>query len=189
MRRYFHQAATICSWDAERRQARIVFGRRFPFTTLLEADETRIGKFKVTIGGIQYHYHLVLLGVEARGDPSSLWLLLVGRTRSAEKSRVPPLKHYIWRMVARTLFDEDSHVVVLTDGASAYRQEVEGVDEQHACNHQKKEWTKSVEVLHNVETRKRRQTYASTNFLDGEWRKLKEQVPRGISVENMSGSA
>ena len=187
VRRYFHQAATICAHDAENRQARIVFGHRYPYTTVIESDETRIGKFKVTIDGIQYHYHLVLLVIEARGDPSSLWLLLVGRTRSAEKSRVPPLKHYIWRMVARTLFDDESYIVNLTDGALVYRQKLVGIVDQQWCNHQNKEWTKSVEVPYNLETGEMRQTFASTNFLDGEHRKLKEQVPRGIRVDTMDG--
>jgi len=77
VRRYYHHAATICAHDAENRQAHIRFGQRHPYTTIIEPDETRIGKFKVTIEGVQYHYHLVLLGVEARGDPASLWLLLV----------------------------------------------------------------------------------------------------------------
>ena len=127
IRRHYHHAAMICAADAEVRQARIVFGRRLPFTTLIESDETRIGKFKVTIGDVLYYYHLVLLGVEARGDPSSLWLLLVGLTRSADKSRVPPLKKYIWRMVGQTLFDEDSDVIDMSDGARAYKQKIIGV--------------------------------------------------------------
>ena len=80
----------------------------------------------MTIKGVLYYYHLVLIGVEARGDPSSLWLLLLGLTRSADKSRVPPLKHYIWRMVANTIFDKDSYVTNSTDGASAYKQPHEG---------------------------------------------------------------
>ena len=55
IRRYYHMAARICTRDAEKRQARIVFGHRHPFTTIIEADETRIGKFKVVAGGVQYH--------------------------------------------------------------------------------------------------------------------------------------
>ena len=127
VRRHYHHAAAICAHDAERRQARVVFGRRYPFTTILETDETRIGKFKVTIDDVRYHYHLVLLGVEVRGQPSSIWLLLVGLTCSRDVGRVPPLKHYIWRMVSRTLFDADTHAVNMTDGCFAYRQDTLGI--------------------------------------------------------------
>jgi hypothetical protein len=78
VRRFFHLAAEVCARDAEYRQARIVFGRRYPHTTIMEADETRIGKFKMTIDGVLWHYHLVLLGAVVRGQPETLWLILEG---------------------------------------------------------------------------------------------------------------
>lgn len=187
VRRYYQIAARICSRDALKRQAHIIFGHRHPMTTICEADETRIGKFKVVINGTQYYYHLVLLGVVARGDPSSLWLLLVGLTRSTDRSRVPPLKKYIWRMVANTIFDKDSHIVNMTDGACAYDQDVVGVVERFSVNHQLKEWTRPVNALANAETLERRATLASTNFLDSTWRKLKAQLPGGLSIRTQGG--
>ena len=108
VRRYFQQAACICSHDAEYRQARIVFGKRFPLTTIVEYDECRFGKFKVAIDGVLHYYHFVVIGVAQRGDPSKIWLLSLGLTRSAQKGRVPPLKWYLWRMIANTIFDEET---------------------------------------------------------------------------------
>ena len=86
VRRYYHHAAAVCARDAERRQARLVFGHRYPHTTICEADETRIAKFKATVNDTLYYYHLVLLGVAIRGDPAGFWLLLIGLTRSADRS-------------------------------------------------------------------------------------------------------
>jgi len=110
---------------------------------------------------------------------------MVGLTRSIDKGRVPPLKHYIWRMVCNTIFDEASYVVAMSDGASAYRQETEGIYEHFWCNHQEREWTKPVMATYNVVTKEKRQTFASTCFLDSEWRKIKEQVPRGLGVRTL----
>ena len=71
----------------------------------------------------------------ARGDPSSLWLLLVGLTRSRDRSRVPPLKHYMWRLTSGALFDKDSHVITMFDGTSVYEQTSEDIDDHYVCNH------------------------------------------------------
>jgi hypothetical protein len=187
VRRYFHHAAMICAHDAAFRQTCLVFGHRFPFTTLCEADEIRIGKFTVTIHGVQDFYHLILLGVCARGAPGHVWLVLVGLTRSAEKSRVPQLKHYIWKMVCNTLFDNGSHMINMTDGAGAYNVPHEGVLEHHAVNHQANEWTRPADATFNLETGEKRATLASTNYLDSQWQKIKEQMPRGLSVTTAGG--
>ena len=119
----------------------------------------------------------------ARGDPSSLWLLLVGLTRSTDRSRVPPLKHHIWRMVANKIFDAGSYVINMTDGATCYSQQVTGVYEHFSVNHQLKEWTRPVDATFNVETGEKHVTLASTNFKDSEWQKLNSQLPRGLSVK------
>ena len=49
------------------------------------------------------------------------------------------------------------------------------------------EWTKPVEATYNVDTGDTRQTSASTNFMDSDWSKIKEQVPRGLSVKTLAG--
>lgn len=187
VRRYFHHAATVCAFDAEHRQARLVFGRNYPYTTICEADETRIGKFKVIVKGTVYYYSLVLMGVAIRGGPASFWLILVGLTRSTDRDRVAPLRKYIWRMVCNTIFDKESHMVNCTDGAVAYLEPHIGIDEHRKINHSLQEWSRSEEVLFNVETGERKITYISTNYLDSQWQKVKQQVPRGLEVKTAAG--
>ena len=49
VRRNFHLAVDVCARDAEYRQQFIVFGRNYPYTTIMEWDESRIGKFQIVI--------------------------------------------------------------------------------------------------------------------------------------------
>ena len=80
-------------------------------------------------------------------------------------------------MIAHTVFDEDSHVVDMSDGATGYRQVLAGIDYQFWVNHQEKEWTKPMDVPFNLETGETRHTLISTNMIDGSWHKVKEQIP------------
>eukprot|EP00972_Heterocapsa_arctica_P106044 15620908-Heterocapsa_arctica.AAC.1 len=187
VRRYYHHAAAVMAKDALLRQSSLVFGRRTPLTTVCEADETRVGKFRVTINGIVFYYHWVLLGVVIRGDPSCLWLLLVGLTRSADRSRVPPLTNAIWKQVCDTIFEGDSNMILMTDGAGIYEQQHPGILEHYAVNHQEKEWTRPVEPIFNVETGERRCCLASTNFLDSTWQRIKSQIPGGLKATTAGG--
>ena len=118
VRLYFHLAADVCVRDAEYRQQFIVFGRNYPYTTIIEWDESRIGKFKIVIDKVLLHYHLVLFGGAIRGMPETLWLLLVGFTRSEEKSRLlPHIKTAHWTAVCKEgvnfFYCDSCHVPVL----------------------------------------------------------------------------
>ena len=108
-------------------------------------------------------------------------------TYTAQKGRVPPLKHYIWRLIGNTLFDDDTLAIGCSDGATAYSQVLRGIIERYAVNHSIQEWTRPVQALFNVDTQERRGTLASSNFIDSDWRKIKKQVPDGISVSTLGG--
>ena len=70
----------------------------------------------------------------------------------------------------------------MSDGCGAYTQEVPGILERYKVDHSIKEWTKQVEATFNVETGEKRGAICSTNMKDGNWRKLKRQVPEGLGV-------
>ena len=180
IRRYYHQAILVCAFDAECRQARMKFGGHPRNTRVLEVDGTRICKFKAWEDGKLYYYHNVILGVAVRGQPTLLWLLDVGLTRSAERSRVPPESLDVWMMVMNGIFEPGANLIQMSDTAAAFQQDHPALVEKFSVNHQEKEWTKPVRPIWDVVTKERRACLASSNYLDSVWKYLKSGVPDGI---------
>ena len=85
-------------------------------------------------------------------------------------------------MVCDILFDAESYLVNMSDGASVYTQSHPGIQQHHAVNHSEHEWTRPEHVLSNCETGETRLTLVSTNFLDSDWQKIKSQIPQGVPV-------
>ena len=73
VRKHWRQAAQICAYDAVRRQRSIRFAGDGVHTLVVEADESRMGKFKTEDEGQLVHNHWVWLGVVTRGDPTAIW--------------------------------------------------------------------------------------------------------------------
>ena len=110
---WYRTARRIMAADALERQARIVFGRRGPKTTVLEADETKIRHWseQVTEGGVTFrrHWWYVLLGVLERGNLEKFYFTPVGLVKSdGELGRIPPLSEELWAKVCAELFDADT---------------------------------------------------------------------------------
>ena len=51
VRRHWRQAGRVCAYDAIKRQRRIVFAGDGVHTLVVEADESRMGKFKTLESG------------------------------------------------------------------------------------------------------------------------------------------
>ena len=79
------------------------------------------------------------------------------------------------------MFDDESYIVNLTDGASAYTQKIAGILQHFAVDHQEKEWTMAVEALFDVSADTNRPTFAGTNTIDPFWKRAKSKIPQGIS--------
>ena len=109
IRQWYGVARAVCARDALSRQQKIVFGRRYPLTTTLEADESVFGKFHTVVDGRQVFWSWVLVGVITRGDPAGLWLEEQELTKTEDKSRVAPLEKHKWVSIADRLFIADSH--------------------------------------------------------------------------------
>ncbi len=142
----------MCALDARRRQELVVYGGKNPFTTVVEVDESRFGKWKVEDNGVVTHFHYVLQGCVTRGDMTSLAIWEYGVTKSEGVGRVPPVEVDRWVAKAHNLFNEKSAVVLMSDGAPCYKHLVPGIAEHHSVNHSEREWTRPEMVLVNVET-------------------------------------
>jgi hypothetical protein len=93
------------------------------------------------------HYWYVWLGVVQRGDTSKFWLRPVGVTESHGEGRLPPLCGDFWSACCDELFSEDTHAVLLTDSAAAYRERTHvGIVEKHHVNHSEHEYSRSVDI-------------------------------------------
>ena len=111
----------------------------------------------------------------------------MGITRSldfGDGSPPPPLSAEVWDAAAAEAFEEGSNVVLMTDGAHEYRKAKPGIVEHHWVNHsaRPRENARAVDMLLNVQTGKRGAGVASTNFIDSEWGRLEEHIPRGIGA-------
>ena len=75
---WYRTARRIMAADALARQAKLVFRRRGPKTTVLEADETKLRQWseEVTEGGVTFrrHWWYVWLGVLERGESGQVLL-------------------------------------------------------------------------------------------------------------------
>ena len=69
------------------------------------------------------------------------------------------------------MFDTNSNVVLLTDGAGAYTQISMASVNKVSVNRQAKEWTKPIEATLNAHTGEKRWTPASTNYSESQWQK------------------
>ena len=191
IRRYYRTALKICEWDALRRQAKYVFGRRGPLTATIEADCSRFGKFEAVEDGRMAYYSWVVIGVITRGDPCGLWLREYPRlTKSLDVSRVAPEEAAVWREVCDELFNDTTHAVLMTDSAGAFNTSHPGIVEHYSVNHSEKEWTRpEPAVLANVETGERQSGMAGTPLLDSTWGRLKGAIPRGLAVHTPADRA
>lgn len=117
-------------------------------TVDVEADETVVAKFsqdEVVEGKVQkVFYYYVWLGVLQRGDPEKMYLVPVGLTRSVDQGRLPPLKPSAWKGICDKIFTTDSKVVLMSDGAGAYKDIGHpGLVHKEAVAHEKKEFSRS----------------------------------------------
>jgi hypothetical protein len=113
-----------------------------------------------------------------RGNLQSLWLTPIGITESHNEPRIPPLTQKSWRAALEEKFSVGTNAVLMTDSASAYREVPHpGIREKHAVNHSEHEYSRSVDVLKDVDTKERRPGMAGTQTLDHEWRLLKGDLP------------
>ena len=119
----------------------------------------------------------------ARGDPAGFWLIFVGLARTTERDRVASPRVHIWTMACNTMFDSTSHIVTNTDGAATDVHQHTGIDEHHSVNHEVEEWARREKVSSSVETGDRKCTHISTNYLDSQWQKVQEPIPRGVEVK------
>ena len=194
MQRWYNVAREIMAADAVARQKKIIFGKRVvngvPTTCDIEADETVIKSFtEVVDGELPVHYYLVVLGVVERSNPNTLWLRFLPLKSSIGEGRVGPLEHQVWRDVMDEIFSEDTWAILCTDSGSAYFQKHAGVCEHHAVNHSEHEWARSTTFLESPQTGKRRSAMAGTQFLDHEWRLLKDPLPDSLSARTEAGRA
>jgi hypothetical protein len=188
VRKHWKQAAQICAYDAIRRQRLIRFMGDGVHTYVVEADESRMGKFKTLENGQLTHNHWVWLGVVARGDPTCIWLIEVGVTQSVELGRVPPMEKEIWEHVCLTIFPAAAKLVLMTDGAACYRidypKHCPAVVEHYRVNHSEHEWTRpEPSVMWNPATKETRFCLAGTQYLDSTWRRCKSMVPKGLCMQ------
>ena len=185
VRRHWRQAAQICAYDAIRRQRLIQFVGDGVHTYVVEADETRMGKFKTVVDGHLTYNHWVWLGVVARGDPTAIWLIEVGITHSREVGRVPPMEKDIWGNVCLAISTDNAKLILMTDGAACYQfrypDSCPAVLEHYRVNHSEHEWTRpEPHVMWDPATRLTRFCLAGTQYLDSTWRRLKSLVPKGL---------
>jgi ribosomal protein L32 len=186
VRRWYHTARVIMAEDALKRQESIVFGRPGSETTDIEADESSFFSWSEIDPETKervYRWY-VWLGVVERGNLASLWLSPVGITTSRGEPRMPPLKNDKWLAVCNQIFRDDTKAVLMTDSAGAYREvQHPGIVEKHKVNHSEHEYSRSVDILRDISTGHRRPGMAGTQFLDHEWRLLKEDKPvTGLSA-------
>lgn len=189
VRRYYHTARSICALDAIAREKQVLHGGRFPFTTLVEVDESRFGHWKEKNGEEEVHMHWVWQGVVTRGDMTSLVIWEYGVTKSTGHGPIPPATHDKWKTKCDELFNKDSHVVLFSDGAACYEEEHEGIVEHHAVIHSNHEYTRPEMVTVNVETGQKKSLLVGTQLLDCCWGRLKDDVPPGLAVNTEAGRA
>jgi len=192
--RYYRLARKVVSQQAMRLQEAIVFGGRHPLTVDVEADETCLRSWAVHMPRAQdtVYCHLVVVGVVERNS-HKLYIRVAGISTSKGASRVPPLKHAIWRGMCRDLFNARSCLILYTDGAPAYNQRgIPGIVEHKVVVHESQEYTRSTEVVRDVSVpvggcRRKRAAMAGTQQIDSAWRGLK--APTGRKVNSIAGSA
>jgi hypothetical protein len=154
---------------------------------VVEADESRFGKYREVVDGKLTFFHWVVLGVVVRGDPTKIWLFEVGITYSQERSRVPPMEKDLWKQIMLTIFGTNAGLILMTDGAACYHchypHDHSGVLEHYSVNHSEHEWTRPENVLWDSALETRRHCLAGTQYKDSTWRRLKAEVPHGMHVK------
>lgn len=194
---WYQTARRIMAADALERQAQIRFGQQGPMTVVIEADETQIFHWSemVTEGGMTFrrHWWYVWLGVVARGDLSTLYLTPVGLTKSdGDKGAVPPLSPAVWARVCDELFDSNTNAILCTDTAGAYVNydpPSGAFVQKFQVNHTEHEYTRSVEMVTDIERKTTEVHLAGTQTLDHEWSLLKDELPRNTTAKTDEGRA
>lgn len=149
----------------------------------MQVDESRFGKWRTEEAGVVVYYHWVLQGCVVRGDMTSLSLWEYGVTRSEVVGRVEPAQKERWLSKCNELFDANSHIVLMSDGAHCYKAKHEGIVQHFSVNHSEHEWTRPETVLMNLETQESKLGTAGTQLLDSLWGKLKDGIPTGLRVD------
>lgn len=192
---WYRIARRIMASDALERQSKIRFGGRGPKTTVIEADETQLFHWseEVNENGVSFrrHWWYVWLGVIERGDLTKMHLTPVGVTKSdGEKGAVPPLSQELWEKVCTDLFDSSTNAILCTDSAQAYKNynpPSGAFVQKFQVNHSDHEYTRSEEMIADVETNAKVVQLAGTQTLDHEWSLLKAGLPRGLSCKTEEG--
>ena len=82
---------------------------------------------------------------------------------------------------AREWFTEDANVVLMTDGALAYRQvDFPGIYVTHYANHSALEYVRSGKIITNVVTRAEDHCKIGCQKAEGAWSHISECVPRAL---------
>lgn len=192
---WYRLARRIMAADALERQSKIRFGRRGTTTTVIEADETQLFHWseEVSEQGVSFrrHWWYVWLGVIERGDLTKLYLTPVGLTKSdGEKGAVPPLPMECWQRVCDELFDASTNAILCTDSCLTYKNydpPSGAFVQKFQVNHSEHEYTRSEEMIVDVETKKKVVQLAGTQTLDHEWSLLKAFLPRSSSCKTQDG--
>ena len=83
------------------------------------------------------------------------------------------------------MFQPGSNVVNHTDGAQVYKAPRRGIVQHHSVNHSAvpRENSRAIDdLLLNVDTGEVGRGITSTNFIDSEWGRLEDMIPRAISA-------
>ena len=187
-RGFYDTARAIMQFGALRLQALVAFGRLADGVAAdIEPDEAQFFKWSEYAGtedGEKTYHYYVWLGVRQRGSPDKFYLEDMGVETSHGQGRVPPLEPQVWRDVCSRIFEDDSNLVQMSDSAICYtsRPRGRGIVDAHSVNHSRKptpELARSVDVLANVSTGKKRAAICSTNLMDPTWGKMKSMIPEG----------
>jgi len=182
--KYYRRAMEVMSWDIIRKQNELQFGcLDGGLTADVEADESSFGHWQDG----EVHYWYPWIGIAQRGS-TKLWLRPIGITESHGEARVPPLDTETWHQTARTVFSPSSGVVLMTDGAQAYKDiGVPGIVHHESVNHSEKEFARSVSVPRSTQAAGERPAMAGTQLIDRIWGIIKSQIPHGLSIRRHDG--
>ena len=182
----YDAARDIMHWDALRRQEKIRYGGRGSLTTDIEADEAAFLRWKtIDEQGVHTYHWFVVVGVMERGRPDTLYIEVVGITKSVGEPRVPPLHKERWHELARRLFSEDTNGALMVDGARCYISTASacpGIVEVFSVNHSEGIFARSIECVSDVskpfdDPQRLRPAMAGTQCIDSEWKRMKDELP------------
>jgi len=107
-----------------------------------------------------------------------------------EKGAIPPLSVELWARVCAELFDSSTNAILCTDSAQAYvnyNPPTGAFVQKFHVNHSEHEYTRSVEMITDVQAQTKVVQLAGTQTIDHEWSLLKAELPRGLSAKTEEG--